>query len=460
MFEITYKPRANGHFHNSDMIFDVLFNNDVKSEIATNVKNINMFYDYVRVRRSSIYKDVRIAVKKIMSIRMGWDAHPHEIRNLYIVLSKTLHNEEANIIEHVVCKMINSFYSDVQMNKVNLIVTHDSVEHKDDIHHCVDIASKVLGGRMLAMLPANVATPAYVAHYIQHMFKEEKNINIKVLHRDRLYKDGYNLLLGIGDSAKNPPKMVIIERRGTKHGKTIAIVGKGITFDSGGLAIKPYNHMVDMKFDKIGAVYGSVALLHLIRRKDLEHITFIGCFPLAENAVSEKALRPGDIVQSRTGLSIEISNPDAEGRLILADAFSIFHEKRYHPDVIIDIATLTGHASSINCWHTGYFYANDVKLKEMIEKITDEIGERMIAMPMWDDYDDVLKSNVADMTNSPLQCSDAFVAARFLSAFVPSGVQWVHIDLAHETDNKTIPVGNGIRSIISIVEKVSKQNKK
>jgi leucyl aminopeptidase len=193
---------------------------------------------------------------------------------------------------------------------------------------------------------------------------------------------------------------------------------------------------------------------------DLEHISFIGCFPLAENAVSDKALRPGDIVQSRIGLSVEISNPDAEGRLILADAFSIFHEKQYRPDMIIDIATLTGHASSINCWHAGYFYANDVKLKDTVEKITEEIGERMIAMPMWDDYDDVLKSNVADITNSPLHCSDAFVAARFLSAFVPKDVQWVHIDLAHEVDNKTVPVGNGIRSIISIVEKTSSKNKK
>jgi leucyl aminopeptidase len=258
MFEITYKPRTKSKFSNSDMIFDILFDHDTTTEIATFAKNQHIFYDYVRVRKSSIYKDVRVAVKKILSIRMGWDAHPHEIRNLFIVLSKSLCQEDVYTIEHIICKIINSFYSDVQMNTVNLIVTHDSPENDEHIQHCVDIASKVLGGRMLAMLPANVATPAYVAHYIQHMFKDEKRTTTKILNRDRLHKDKYNLLLGIGDSAKNPPKMVIIERRGSKNGKTIAIVGKGITFDSGGLAIKSYQHMVDMKFDKIGAVYGSV----------------------------------------------------------------------------------------------------------------------------------------------------------------------------------------------------------
>lgn len=189
----------------------------------------------------------------------------------------------------------------------------------------------------------------------------------------------------------------------------------------------------------------------------LAHVTFVGAFPLAENAISDKALMPGDVITSYNKKTVEITNPDAEGRLVLADAFAYI--SKYKPDLLIDIATLTGHASSINCWHSGYFYANDTHLKTLVERITNKNGERMLSMPSWEDYDDILSSNVADFTNSPLRCSDAFVAALFLKQFVPEDSTWLHIDLAHEVNLGGIPRDCGIRTIIDVVYAFLKQKK-
>ena len=193
-------------------------------------------------------------------------------------------------------------------------------------------------------------------------------------------------------------------------------------------------------------------MMHIMDDPNWNHVHLIGVFPFAENAISDKAYRPGDVFKSVIGKTVEIANPDAEGRLILADAFGHLHKMVKSPDLVIDIATLTGHAESISCWHCGYFYATPDHLRYDIEKLSDDIGERMIAMPTWDDYGNALKSNVADLSNSPTDCGDAQVAAMFLKEFLPPKTKaWVHIDLAHETDGG-IPHGNGIRTIITTVD--------
>jgi leucyl aminopeptidase len=208
--------------------------------------------------------------------------------------------------------------------------------------------------------------------------------------------------------------------------------------------------MKDMKYDKIGAVNGSISLLHMLEMKSLQHINFIGIFPFAENVISENSILPGDVITSLSGKTVEIINPDAEGRLILADAFT--YASRYEPDILIDIATLTGHAESINCWHNGYFFAEPEDLKQLFEKRTNDIGERMIPMPTWNEYREVLNSTVADLINDSNVCDDSFTAALFLKEFLPKNCKWLHIDLAHEITGR-IANGTGIRSIIDIIDK-------
>jgi leucyl aminopeptidase len=242
--------------------------------------------------------------------------------------------------------------------------------------------------------------------------------------------------------------MVTVVRRGTKRtGKVIAVVGKGITFDTGGLALKSASSMMKMKYDKIGAVYAAYAAFELMKDPTLSGHTIVGVFPLAENAVSQYATRPGDVVKSYLGKTVEIVDPDAEGRLVLADAFGHLH--KFQPDVLLDVATLTGHAETIHCDHAGYFYASNEKWKHEIEQLSYDLGERMIPMPTWTGYDDLLKSKVADLVNVPYKkcASSSFTATMFLKEFIPSNCDWLHIDLAHEIED-LVPTGYGIATLV------------
>jgi leucyl aminopeptidase len=291
-----------------------------------------------------------------------------------------------------------------------------------------------------------------MANYVKDLFKDKKNVKVTIFDNKMLTKKKFGLIKAIGDSGLYKANFVIVERKAKPKSKKVCIVGKGVTFDSGGLTVKDAPGMVDMKYDKIGAVYAAYSLLHLIEDSNMESIHFLGLFPFAENAISEYSCRPGDVFTSYGGTKVEIIIPDAEGRLLLADSFD-YAMKHFKPDMLIDIATLTGHSDSLNCWHSATYYCENEKLKDYIEKYSYKIGERMIAMPTWDDKDDVFKSVVADITNDPFKCSDSFIAARFLRQFVDDNLIWIHFDLAHELKNH-LPSGNAIRTLIEVARKI------
>jgi leucyl aminopeptidase len=317
------------------------------------------------------------------------------------------------------------------------------------IEECIAETMFVIEAQLLAMLPANVATPKKMQQLISKLFRGVPNTRIRVISAKQLQKRGFGLITAVGKGAQVPPCMVVIERIGVSGGKRVALVGKGITFDSGGMSLKPTTQLMSMKYDKIGAVYAAYATYQLMRDPNLKKHTIIGVFPLAENALSERAVHSGDVVKSFIGKTVEITDPDAEGRLILADAFGLLHS--YKPDVLLDIATLTGHAETIHCDHSGYFFASSEKWKHAVEKASFALGERMIAMPSWTSgYEGLLSSPVADLVNSPRksECtSSSFVATLFLKEFVPKGCDWLHMDLAHETEG-SVPIGHGIRTLI------------
>lgn len=402
--------------------------------------------DTLYFSKETIYTDVREASNIIKSHIILWGNEPYKVA---IYISNSLLTEE-HLLEHILSSLSRYIIGNIYTSKCTILITHDGSTHHDKLQRIVSIINKIQVARKMAMIPPNKGTPIKLSKQIAKLFRDTiPGVKTEILNEKHLHKNGYNLLYSVGKSAENPCCMLIVERLKNKTGKTICILGKGITFDSGGLSIKPIQHMVNMKYDKTGAINGSMALLQLM--EDLPDKNLIGIFPFAENAVSENATRPGDVIKSYIGKTVEIVDPDAEGRLILADA--IGHAHKYKPDLIIDIATLTGHAERINCWHNGYCYVRPENLKLQFEKISKNIGERMLTMPLWDDCSYVLKSTVADLSNSPKYCGDSFVASLFLKEFLPINSDWIHIDIAHNlVEDTTLPKATGIHTIVAIVK--------
>lgn len=387
--------------------------------------------------KETIYTDVREASNTIKSYITLWGKN---ITNIAFNISELLLSEPY-LLEHILSSLSRNMVG-------NILITHIGTTYNENLKRIVSIINKIQIARKMGMTPPNKATPIKISKEIAKMFNDSiPGVKTKILNQKFILKKGYNLLYSVGNSAKNPCCMLVIERIKRKTGKTICIIGKGITFDSGGLSLKPIKNMVNMKYDKSGAVNGSMALLQLM--EELPDVNLIGIFPFAENAVSENATRPGDVVKSYIGKTVEIVDPDAEGRLILADAFG--HAHKYSPDLIVDIATLTGHTDFINCWHNGYCYVRPENLKTQLEKVSYMIGERMLTMPLWDDCSYALQSMVADLSNSPKECNDSFVASLFLKEFLPPNTDWIHIDIAHNlVDDK--PKATGIHTIVAIVK--------
>lgn len=405
-------------------------------------------------KKDTIYEDINKAELRVAMAKEVWN--DTSIHHVVLSISDGLLNEPDDL-SNILSNLVRSFFFNIYREKKSSItVTHSGTKEILLVKDIVSMVQKIQAARIMSMLPANEGTPERMVQRIKKLFQKVPKVHARVFSRDMLYRKKFQLIRAVGEGAMNPPCMLVIERMVSPKQPTICILGKGITFDSGGLSLKPYSSIRKMKFDKIGAVNASMALLHLLEDPSLAHINFVGVFPFAENAVSEKSVHPGDVVQSYLGKTVEIIDPDAEGRLILADALGFVH--KYHPSLIIDIATLTGHAEKINCWHYGYYYATPDTLKISFEHLTNDIGERMIPMPTWDDYKDILKSSVADLINSPPKCSDAFVAALFLKEFVPPQSDWIHIDVTHEFDGN-VPKGNGIRSMISVVREYCAKKK-
>jgi len=357
-------------------------------------------------------------------------------------------------MQEIVWKIMKPFvHWKLQQNTIVVIDHNGNVN--DKIANVINMGNKIQDARMLAMLPANLGYPQAMMKDFKKLFKKVAT-KIKIYSETELKRKGFNLILSVGQSAKNKPGMIVVERDAKHSGPTICIIGKGITFDSGGLSIKTRNGMYDMKYDKIGAIYGAYALLHLMQDSDprLKNCKLVGIFPFAENAVSENSTRPGDVIKSYSGKTVEILNTDAEGRLILADALA--YSKEFAPDLVIDIATLTGFSSLLSCFHSGYFFCESKKLRDLTEKVSYDLGERMIPMITWTDTISMLKSDVADIVNVTRgKCNDSYVAAMFLREFAPK-TKWLHIDLAHEHDHN-IPEGQGIQTIIEVVNKYIKE---
>ena len=287
------------------------------------------------------------------------------------------------------------------------------------------IADGVALARTLGNLPGNVCTPAYLAESAQKIASDYA-LGSEVLEYADMKALGMHSLLSVAKGSHQPPKLIVLHYNGGAAGKKpLVLVGKGITFDSGGISLKPGEAMDEMTFDMCGAasVLGTIKAVAQMRLP--LNLTVI--VPASENLPGGSASKPGDIVTSMSGQTIEILNTDAEGRLVLCDALT--YAGRFEPETVIDVATLTG-ACVIALGHvaTGLFANNDSLARELLQS-GDDAGDRAWQMPLWDDYQDLLKSNFADMANIGGRPGGSISAACFLSRFTKK-FEWAHLDIA------------------------------
>jgi leucyl aminopeptidase len=287
------------------------------------------------------------------------------------------------------------------------------------------IAAGMKLARDLGNLPGNVCTPSYLADQARALAKEHA-MAVEVLERADMEKLGMGALLSVAKGSDEPPKFIVLQYKGGgKKDKPVVLVGKGITFDSGGISLKPGADMDEMKYDMSGAasVLGAMQAAAMLKLP----LNIVGLIPTCENLPSGRANKPGDIVTSLSGQTIEILNTDAEGRLILCDALT--YAERFEPAAVVDIATLTG-ACVIALGHVASgLMANDEALARELLHAGETAYDRCWQLPLWDDYQEQLKSNFADMANIGGRPAGTITAACFLARFAKA-YDWAHLDIA------------------------------
>jgi leucyl aminopeptidase len=343
---------------------------------------------------------------------------------------------DLNILKNQITSYILGFYkfNDLKTNKKNIktetFFYHKNKKLEKDIENFIYEGITQNEIRSLINIPANILTSKTYSQYIKKNIA--KDIKIKILNEKILKKIGCNLILGVNQGSSNKAMMIILEYKHNlnKNTKPIALIGKGVMFDSGGYNLK-IDDFSDMKNDMTGSaiVY---AIFKLLSRYKLDG-HFIGFLPLVENMVDANAIRPGDILKSYSGKTVEIIDTDAEGRLIMADALS--YSQNYNPYLCIDIATLTGQVSSIFGNKASVVMGNNNKyIQKMIHSGKDN-NEKIWELPMWEEYVELTQSNIADLKNYTYEAkAGTIMAGAFLSNFIPKNVNWLHLDIAG-TDN-------------------------
>ncbi len=281
--------------------------------------------------------------------------------------------------------------------------------------------------RDLSNLPANYATPTYLANEAVRVAKGSPQIKVKILGPKEIAREKMGAFLSVAQGADEPCRFIVLEYKGAPAGKApVAVVGKGVTFDTGGISLKPVAKMDEMKHDMSGAaaVIGLFAALKELKPK----INVVGLAPCTENMPSGRAYRPGDIITSRAGKTIEVLNTDAEGRMLLIDALD--YAKQFKPRAIIDMATLTG-ACVVALGHTyAGLISNDDELAGSLVKSGERSGDLIWRMPFHKDYLDLVKSKIADLKNTGGPDAGSLTAAAFLREFVDPATPWAHCDIA------------------------------
>jgi leucyl aminopeptidase len=317
------------------------------------------------------------------------------------------------------------------------------------------MASGIYLARDLVTLPPNLATPTILAKKVGEV-AEQAGVNFHLIEKEEAEKLGMGAFLAVAQGSDEPGLMVALDYQPSKDDESpVVLVGKGITFDSGGISIKPSKDMDRMKHDMAGAaaVIGAIQVVAALRLP----LRVVGLIPFTENLPSGKAYKPGDVIHSLSGLNIEVINTDAEGRMILADALT--YAGRYEAQAIVDLATLTGACIVALGDDVAGLMGTDDELLARLQAAGEESGEKVWPLPLWDSYFKLMKSDVADLKNVDGRKAGAITAAIFLKQFVPEGVPWAHLDIAgcawEEKGKPLVPkgaTGMGVHLLVRLLQ--------
>lgn len=316
-----------------------------------------------------------------------------------------------------------------RLDSVTLLCPEKARERaiKKNVDQGLLLAEAVTVTRNLQWQPGNTATPLYLANEAKKLGRKHK-FSCKVLDEKEMKKQGMGSLLGVAQGSENPPALIVMEYQGgNKKQAPVVIVGKGITFDTGGISLKPGAGMDEMKYDMSG---GAVTIGTMCAAASLKlPVNLVGIVPAAENMPSGRAIKPGDILTASNGKTIEVLNTDAEGRLVLADA--LVYAQQYEPSAVIDLATLTGACLVALGHQAAAVVGTDQKLMNKIMGAGTVVGERVWQLPLYEEFEKAVKSDVADLKNiaSPGVGGGTIVGAAFLKSFV-GDFPWAHLDIA------------------------------
>lgn len=371
---------------------------------------------------------------RYVSGKIAQKARELKLREFSIICPPSSVSESASTVSQIVegCKLSLYKFEKYKSEKDNSMPDLFIISPKSEkIINAMKTAETVSDGaiftKSIANLPPNECTPSTLANFARDMAKKNK-MKCTIISKDELKKRGFGGITAVGQGSKNEPKLIILEHnRGKASEKPIVLVGKAVTFDTGGISLKPGEKMDEMKFDKCGGCT-VLGIMKTVSELKLP-INVVGIVPSVENMPGGESYRPGDIIKLYSGKTAEILNTDAEGRLILADALS-FGEKHYSPKAIIDFATLTGACIvALGTNVAGMVSSND-KLKQQMLESSKNTTEEIWELPLNDDYMDMIKSDVADMKNVGIgRAAGTITAAAFLRNAIKD-TPWVHMDIA------------------------------
>jgi leucyl aminopeptidase len=338
-----------------------------------------------------------------------------------------------------------------QLERIELLLSDSSAETRQGHRIGEAIGAGQTFARGIQVLPGNICTPSYLANVAREL-AQRHGFEITILDKAAIIREKMGALMSVAQGSAEEPRFIALEYKGAE-GAPVVLIGKGVTFDTGGISIKPAQNMEDMKYDMSGAAAVLGTLEALGRLKPKVHV--VGLIPSTENMPSGTAVKPGDVVTSHLGKTIEVINTDAEGRLILCDALS--YARRYQPAAVIDIATLTG-AIVVALGHTAAgVMGSDEQLVEEVRAAGERAGERVWPLPLWEEYRDLMKSDIADVKNSGGRPAGSISAGWFLREFV-DGFPWAHLDIAgtaytdrEEATRVKGPTGMGVRLFTEFV---------
>ncbi len=459
----VYGEKDKVHFFDSK-------NNDLKDKIKKELEN----FHYDGKKETTLF--FKVGSDKVLLVGINKEYTLEDIRRAYSVVFKTLktRKEENSVIEvpkesekEVKAVIEGLDLSDYKFDKY--VMEKDEKEIEMNVSLDVNskfsnllketllIDEKVKFVRDLVNENSIEKPPQKIAEMVSN-FAHRNKLKYEVLDEKKIKSEGLNLIWAVGKGSEFPPRLIVAEYDGDPKSKEkIALVGKGVVFDTGGTNLKPTNYIEDMKIDMAGAATCFGAFMLAVELKIKKNIVLV--IPSVENAISGNSYKPGDFFISYSGIGVEVGNTDAEGRLILADALSYVQEN-YKPTKIIDLATLTGACTVALGQNIAGLFGNDKELMNEIDKAGEETDEKVWELPLTDEFREQMKSKFADIKNDGDRYGGASQGAAFLERFIQKGVKWAHLDIAGPAKSKKesyyIPeygTGRGVRLLIEFLKK-------